>query len=135
MSCTSPPRAVKPQATCALRPTMTNGVPGSVKPLTSRAPSAVCSEASYQMPGTPSAKCMSLETSGNPLVEREPATAQLFEPERQPSQVCNESEERTASRSCGGAVGCSSLDCDSSRGTCSISGRGLVRSGTICDGG
>ncbi len=88
-SCTSGPVLVKPQATLLVRPSTTNGRPGSVAPITSSAgtllPSGArdagaCSRAKYQMAGALRPRCGSFANSGLPLVLCEPATTQLLLP-------------------------------------------------------
>ncbi len=95
-SCTSPPRLVTPQATCALRPITTNGRPGSVNPLASRFPAAtpaastgavVRSAISYHALGISRFRWASLASKGLPEAVRTPLTAQLFDPARQSWQA------------------------------------------------
>src|SRR5438309_168428 len=98
MSWTVAPRLVKPQATWSLWPTMMNGTPGRETPVTWRLPESLAlrasasgpptwRSASYQMPGTVWARCMSLERSGLPVAVWAPETTQLLDPAKQSSQM------------------------------------------------
>src|SRR5260370_604202 len=87
MSWTSAPRLVKPQAMWSLWPTMMKGVPGRAAPRKGVAAGVGgAGEVSYQMPGTPWERCMSLERRGLPEAVWEPETTQLLEPAMQVSQ-------------------------------------------------
>jgi hypothetical protein len=83
-SCTSGPVLVNPQATPAVRPSTTEGVPGKVAPITSSAfwplAAGAFSRAKYQIAGAPSARCGSLASSGLPLCVCVPDTTQSLEP-------------------------------------------------------
>src|SRR5438309_6040413 len=102
MSWTVVPRLVNPQATWSLWPTMMKGTPGRETPVTWRLPVEVGDSprlrarspgtptwrsASYQMPGTVWARCMSLERSGLPVAVWAPETTQLLEPAKHSSQM------------------------------------------------
>src|SRR5438477_10422490 len=119
MSWTVAPRLVNPQATWSLWPTMMKGTPGRETPATWRLPEEVGDSpplrasspgtptwrsASYQMPGTVWARCMSLERRGLPVAVWAPETAQLLEPAKQSSQMGLRRVCWRVRRSCGSKV-------------------------------
>ncbi|MDT4856641.1 hypothetical protein FQZ97_910380 [compost metagenome] len=101
---------VNPQATCSVRPSTTNGVPGKVAPITSMplTPSAsgACKRAKYQIAGALNPRCGSLASKGMPLLLRAPDTTQLLEP--LPSMLPSSFAQRCMSRPMSAAMLCDS---------------------------